>query len=255
VETVNFWLEHWRWLVEMGILSLLFYGVYRLVRGTRSANVLTGLALVLGCTGLLVIQCELAVLGVFYEVIVKSLPVILVVLFQQEVRQGLAGLSLNNLFSSRRSRAEIIESIVGAADALAERRFGALIAVQRKMTHQTAVESGVTVDAAVTEELLESVFFPKTPLHDGGVWVQNDRLMAAACIFPVTQREALHRSLGLRHRAAIGLTEECDAVVVVVSEETGIISVCHEGLVERPLTADQLRQRLTDLLAERKVKP
>ncbi len=246
-----FLLHHWRWLVEVLLLSCAVYGVYRLTRGTRGAAVLTGLGILIGAMWFLTVWLELHVIGSVLVVVLQSLPVILVVLLQQEMRQGLGGLSWKHFFSSKQSKAEVVEGIVGAAESLSQKRLGALIAIEHNNNHQGVIESGVPVDAVVSEELLESIFYPNTPLHDGGAWIHNNRLVAAACIFPVTDRETLHRSLGLRHRAAIGLTEECDAPVVVVSEETGIISLVHQGLIERPMSPESLRRRLTDILMDR----
>ncbi len=247
-----FWWEHWRWAVEIGLLTTAFYGIYYLIRGTRSAAVLTGLGLLMGCLWLLVVWLDLSVMGTILVVLINSLPVMLVVLLQQEIRQGLAGLSLHNLLTRNRNRSEVIEAIVGAAESMSDRRIGVLIAIQNETSEQAVIESGVPLHAKVTQELLETIFFPKTALHDGGVWIRHDTVVAAACIFPLTQRESVHRSLGLRHRAALGLSEVCDATLVVVSEETGTISCCHRGVLERDLDPDQLRQRLTDITMDRK---
>ena len=249
---LDFSLQHWRWWVEIIILAFFFYSIYRLIHGTRSASVLGGLALVISLLWVFSKWLDLNVLNRLFQTLLNSLPILLVILLQQEIRQGLAGLSLGNFFSRNRIRTATIEALVGAIESLSEKRLGALIAIQHTMSNQTVVESGVPLNAIVSEELIETLFYPKTPLHDGCAWIENDKIVAAACILPVTQRETLHRSLGLRHRAALGLTEECDAIVVVVSEETGITSLCHKGVLERPLNPDQLRQRLTDILVERK---
>jgi diadenylate cyclase len=248
----QFWVDHWQWGVEIALLALAYYGIYRLIRGTRSAAVLAGLAILLTAMWLMVNWLDMTVIGTLLVVILNSLPVLLVVLLQQEMRQGLAGLSLQNLLARDRTRSEVIEAVVGAAESLSEKRIGVLIALENSTTDQAVIESGVELNAKVSTELLETIFFPKTALHDGGVWVRRERVMAAACIFPLTQRESLHRSMGLRHRAAIGLSEATDAAVVVVSEETGTISLCYKGVVERPLDPDQLRERLTDILISRR---
>jgi diadenylate cyclase len=144
----------------------------------------------------------------------------------------------------------LIEEITEAVFELSSRHLGALIAIERGTEIQAQIESGVETDSLVSKELLVTVFHPKTPLHDGGLVIRNDRLAAAACIFPVTQRTDLDRNLGLRHRAALGLTEETDAVVVIVSEETGIVSIAHGGTVERDFEPGTFRNRLTQLLTE-----
>jgi diadenylate cyclase len=252
MDWIDFILLYWRWWLEIAILSLIFYSIYRLIHGTRSASVLGGLALVISVLWIFAKWLDLVVLNQLFQTLLTSLPILLVVLLQQEIRQGLAGLSLGNFFARNRNRTATIEAIVGAVESLSDKRIGALIAIQHTMSNQGVVESGVLLNATATEELIETLFYPKTPLHDGCAWIENDKIVAAACILPVTQRESLHRSLGLRHRAALGLSEECDAIVVVVSEETGIISLCHKGVLERPLSPDQLRQRITDILLEQK---
>jgi diadenylate cyclase len=123
-----------------------------------------------------------------------------------------------------------------------------LLAIERDTAIRTFAESGVNIDCDMSQELLITIFFPKTPLHDGGVIIRNDRIIAAACVFPVSQREDLDRTLGLRHRAALGVTEESDAIAVVVSEETGNISICHRGKIERGFKPGQFEKRLSELL-------
>jgi diadenylate cyclase len=134
---------------------------------------------------------------------------------------------------------------------LSNKQFGALIAIERDTSIKVYEETGVIVDGAFSTELLLTLFHPKSALHDGGVILRNGRIAAAACIFPVSQRETLDRTLGLRHRAALGITEESDAVAVVVSEETGSISICHRRRLERNFTPETFRQRLGEILLHR----
>ena len=131
---------------------------------------------------------------------------------------------------------------------LAGKGFGALIAVEREINLEAIAETGVKVDCDYSKELVLTIFQPKTVLHDGGLIVSNDRIVAAGCIFPLTQREDLDRNLGLRHRAGLGLSEEADALAIVVSEETGQVSICHNGLIERNLNVEKFRTRLSQLL-------
>ena len=244
-------IRHWHWLLEIGCLWVVFYGIYRLIRGTRSASVLTGLGLVLGVAYALGIWFEMSVIRGVLETLLVSLPVTLVVLFQREMREGLSELVSGRFFSGRRTRAEVIECIVGVAEKFSERHTGALIVVENTVGHRD-VDSGVVLDALVSEELLDNIFTARTPLHDGAVWIRDTRVVAAGVIFNnLSQREALSRTLGLRHRAALGISEETDAAVVVVSEETGTISLCHKGRLHRPLTPDQLRERLIDILLDK----
>ena len=152
------------------------------------------------------------------------------------------------LFSTAHEQRENIEVIIQTVERLADVRIGALIAVEQHIQLDEAVESGVKVDCEATPEMLETIFFPNNAIHDGGVILKGDRIMQAACIFPLTQRADLSKTLGTRHRAAIGLSEETDAVVVVVSEETGAISHAYKGQFTRGVTIEQLRAFLTSVL-------
>jgi diadenylate cyclase len=173
------------------------------------------------------------------------LAVALVVIFQPELRDALARLGSRGFLTyySRR-RLAFIERLAEAVISLSKKRVGALFAIERGISLKKYLESGVALDARFSSELALTVFHPKTPLHDGGMILANDRVAGAACVFPISQREMQDRSTGLRHRAAIGLAEETDAVVVVVSEETGAISLCVEGKLERGLTEKQFREVL-----------
>jgi len=144
----------------------------------------------------------------------------------------------------------MIHDLAEAVTQLASKQFGALIAIERDTSIRVYEETGVQLEADFSVELLLTIFHPKTALHDGGVIVRNGRVAAAACIFPVSQRETLDRSLGLRHRAGLGLTEESDAVAIVVSEETGGISICHRRRIERDFTPETFRKRIGEILLQ-----
>ena len=152
------------------------------------------------------------------------------------------------LFATAHEQRENIEVIVGTCERLAEVHIGALIAIEQSIQLYEAVESGIAVDCEATPEMLETIFFPNNAIHDGGVIIKGDRIAYAACIFPLTQRSDLNKSLGTRHRAAIGLSEETDAPVVVVSEETGAISYAYKGQLVRGVTLEELRAFLTSVL-------
>ena len=170
----------------------------------------------------------------------------LLVIFQPELRNGLARLGGSRIFvfSSKR-RLAFVERLADAVVMLSKKRIGALFAIQRDISLKEQLETGVVLDAQFTPELAMSIFFPKSPLHDGGMIIADDRVAGAACVFPVTEREMQDRSTGLRHRAAIGLTERTDAMAIVVSEETGSISICENGRLERNLTEKQFHERLS----------
>ena len=177
-----------------------------------------------------------------------------IVLFQSDLRRALAHFGRTPFFRLFGRRAEsdddMIEELVVAATMLAERRTGAIIAIERAIGLRNYIESGIPLDATITHDLLVSVFQKTAPLHDGAVIIQEQRIAAAACFLPLTVNPQLSRELGSRHRAAIGLTEENDAVAVIVSEETGTIALAIEGRVERGLNAVRLRQRLRELIHE-----
>jgi diadenylate cyclase len=170
------------------------------------------------------------------------------VIFQPELRRMLAELGNLPLFASTSEQRESIEVIIQTCERLSEVKIGALIAVEQSIQLQEAVESGIKVDCAATPEMLETIFFPNNAVHDGGVILKGDRIAYAACIFPLTQRSDLNKSLGTRHRAAIGLSEETDAAIVVVSEETGAVSYAYKGQLTRGVSLEELRAFLTSLI-------
>jgi len=180
------------------------------------------------------------------------LAIALVVIFQPELRRALTELGSHRFFSSAFEERETIEDITDAVFELASKGFGALIAIERDIHLKAIIETGVSLDAKFSKELALTIFHPKTVLHDGGVVVSGDRIVAAACIFPLTQREDLDRNLGLRHRAGLGLSEESDAVMLIVSEETGQVSICHAGIIERNLSVEKFRHSLSKLLLHEK---
>jgi diadenylate cyclase len=154
------------------------------------------------------------------------------------------------MFTNVREQRETIEVLIQTVERLSDVRIGMLVAIEQGIQLQDVVEPGVPVDCEVTSEMLETIFFPNNAIHDGGVIVKGDRVMQAACIFPLTQRQDLSKSMGTRHRAAIGLTEESDAVVVVVSEETGAVSYAHKGQLVRGISLEELRSFLTSVLVK-----
>jgi diadenylate cyclase len=173
----------------------------------------------------------------------------LIVVFQSEIRHALANLgSRVSLMRSSSSVADVYDDIVLAANLFSQNQTGALIVIEREIGLRTYIESGVSLDARLSYDLLATIFRPSAPLHDGAVIVQRDRIAAAACFLPLSMNPVLSIQLGTRHRAGIGITEETDAVAVIVSEETGTISIAVAGSIERELTVDRLRERLSVLL-------
>jgi diadenylate cyclase len=176
-------------------------------------------------------------------------------LFQSDIRRALAHLGRAPFFrylAKAESAEESIEELVVAASMLSAQRIGAIVAIERQIGLRNYIEGGIPLDAVLTYDLVLSIFQPASPLHDGAVIVQEDRIAAAACFLPLTVNPKLGKELGSRHRAAIGLTEENDSVAIVVSEETGSISIVADGQIERGLEADELRARLRTLVLQRR---
>lgn len=240
--------QNWRSWVEIAILSVVIYYAYIYFRGTRGAKVLTGLALVFVALILVSQLLDLKVIGWLMRSLTAFLALALVVIFQPELRRALAALGSQRFFSLTSQNKQTLETLSEAVFELSNRQFGALIAVERDINTRSFAESGVGIDSELSSEIILTIFHPKTPLHDGGVIIRNDRILAAACIFPLSQRENLDRNMGLRHRAALGIAEETDALAIVVSEETGIVSICHRGKIERNFDPDSFKRRIAELL-------
>ncbi|MGH9379052.1 MAG: diadenylate cyclase CdaA [Thermoanaerobaculia bacterium] len=232
-------------VVDILLVAVVVYNLLLLIRGTRAVQVLIGMllvALVHYAAGLF----ELETLQRVIEAFLIVLPFAIVVLFQHEIRRALAqfgryplgGLATHNKVETT------FDQIALAATTLASRRIGALIVVERLDGLRTYIENGIRIDADVSYDLLINIFSPDTPLHDGAVIIQNDRIAAAACFLPLTQSAELSKEFGTRHRAALGISEETDAVTVVVSEETGVISVAWNGEIARDLDSRSLRNTL-----------
>src|SRR6516225_2606964 len=245
---IEFFLNYWNAAIEILLLAIAIYYGYLYFRGTRGAKVLTGLAILFITLTLISQILNLTVIGWLLRSLTAFLAIALVIIFQPELRRALAELGSSHFFSTTSQKKETIDVISDAVFELASNQTGALIAIERDTAIRSFAESGVNIDCEVSPELLLTIFFPKTPLHDGGVIIRNDRIVAAACIFPVSQREDLDRALGLRHRAGLGITEESDAVAIVVSEETGQISICYRGKIERGFKPGQFEKRLSELL-------
>ena len=235
-------------VLEIGLLALAFYYLILFFRGTRGAQVLLGFVVVLVALGLVTQFLRLDVLSWVLERFSVYLVVAVIIIFQPEIRRALAELGKQPMFAGTTTSRTMVDSVVETVILLAGRKIGALIAIEREIGLRAVQETGTAVDSLVTPELLASIFFPYTPLHDGGAILRQDRIVAAGCLFPLSQREGLAMELGTRHRAAIGLTEETDALVVVVSEETGTISVAYKGRLTRGLDEDKLRKLLAAVL-------
>lgn len=235
-------------IIDILLVALVIYELLALIQGTRAAFMLVGVAAVV----LAFYFARLGELVALNWMISTLLPYgvfAVIVVFQAEIRQALARLGRKLSFSrSVTSEADAYDDIVLAANLFSQHQTGALIVLEREIGLRTFIESGVALDARLSYDLLATVFRPSAPLHDGAVIVQKDRIAAAACFLPLSMNPVLSTQLGTRHRAGIGITEETDAIAVIVSEETGAISLAVAGTIERDLTVEQLRQRLSDLL-------
>jgi diadenylate cyclase len=231
-------------LVAVGIYWLLL-----LIKGTRAIQILVGLGALIGLR-VAADFFELLTLAWLLDNFLGPAVLIVVILFQADIRRGLGRLG-RGFFPrlSERQESQIVEEVVRAAQALSARRIGALIVLERRTGLDDQVESGTPIDAAVSKELLTSLFQPTSPLHDGAVLIQQGRVSHAGAILPLTLRTDLPEGVGTRHRAAVGITEETDAAVIVVSEETGAIAVVMGGEMIRGLDAPRLREVLRDALA------
>ena len=238
-------------LVELSLIWLVVFAVVRFLRGTRGARVVKGLAILIVLATLLVQVFgggdRLERLDFLYTNFLAVVTIMLVVIFQPELRRALVRLGEARLFKQGLDRkARVVDEILAAVERLAKHRIGALIALERETGLRGVVEAGVPLDAEVSRELLETIFSPGTALHDMGVIVRGDRVAAAGVQFPLAEPDALPQELGSRHRAGLGLSNESDALVLIVSEETGAVSVAERGVLGRNLNPDALRRRLRE---------
>jgi len=244
----------WWDLLDIAIVSFLIYEFLQLIRGTRAVQMGVGTLIIVA----LFYVSRLAPLQTVNWLIRNMflyLAFAAIVIFQSDIRRALAHFGqapFFRYFNRQEAADETIEEIVVAATMLSSQKVGAIIAVEREIGLRNYIESGIPLDATLTYDLLVTIFHPGSALHDGAVILQENRVAAAACFLPLTVNPRVSRELGTRHRAAIGLTEEGDAVAVIVSEETGAISIAIDGKIDRPLSPDDLRTRLRPLITTRR---
>ncbi|MCB9799459.1 MAG: TIGR00159 family protein [Candidatus Omnitrophica bacterium] len=239
-------LSFWRPLLEICFIWFLFFYLIRFFQGTRAMQVLMGLvmlAVVFNIAKILGLDTINWVLTKLFAVGVVAFLII----FQPELRRGLARIGQNTLLSSYLKKGGTVDELIQACEYLARHKIGALIAIERDIGLKNYIESGMTIDAKVGQELLITLFSPNTPTHDGGVIIVGERIASCGSLFPLSQNSDTFRFLGTRHRAAVGLTEENDAVCVVVSEETGNISVAVHGKLTKNLDSTGLKKVLMNL--------
>ena len=244
----------WWDLLDIAIVSFIFYEFLKLIRGTRAVQMAAGSLLIVG----LFYLSRLVPLQTVNWMIRNMLVYVAfaaIVIFQSDIRRALAHFGqapFFRYFNRQEAANETIEELVVAATMLSSQRTGAIIAIEREIGLRNYIESGIPIDATLTYDLLVTIFQTSSPLHDGAVIVQEERIAAAACFLPLSVNPRVSRELGTRHRAAIGLTEENDAVAIVVSEERGHIGLAMNGRIERALSADELRERLGTFVTGRR---
>ena len=241
----------WMWIirgiVEISALAIGIYYAFTFLQKSRGWPVVLGFLILIGLTTLIALL-ELQVLRWLLQQLFLFTTVAILIIFQPELRRLLAELGNLPIFSSDEDSPLNVDAVVQATNQLSRKRVGSIVAIERTVDIYQETKSGVLIDCALTPEMLDSIFFPNSPLHDGGVVVRGDRIMYASCIFPLTRRIDINNTLGTRHRAAIGLSEETDAIVVIVSEETGDISYSHNGALYRQVQLKQLKDFLIEML-------
>jgi uncharacterized protein (TIGR00159 family) len=239
----------WQDALDIFLLAVLIYWGINLIRGTRAVPMLIGLGIVYAIyvvSGML----EIYTVNVLLNYLLDWTLVLVIIVFQNDIRRALTQVGSRPLFSPRDRirQGQAVEELVKAVTYLASRRVGALIVLQHEVGLNEYIEVGTRLDAQVSRELITSIFLPGSPIHDGALIIQNGRITAAGCFLPLTTNPNVSKTLGTRHRAAIGLTEETDALALVVSEEDGTISLVREGKITRDVDAATLRTTLNRLL-------
>lgn len=243
-------------LVEVTVFAVIIYIALRFLRETRGSGVVRGLALLLmvGITGFLILiqALKLDRLAWLFNTVAQSVVLGLIVVFHPEIRRAIVHLGDSPIFGRFfRPESKIVQRILRSVARLSKERIGALIAIEREASLGPLAETGITIDAELNSYLIESIFYPGGALHDGAIVIRDDRIVAASCLLPLSQNPEVDKRLGTRHRAALGLSEESDAISVVVSEETGKISVALTGKLHFDLTLEQLERMLEEALGLR----
>jgi len=237
----------WKPIIEIGIIWFVIYKLLAFIKGTRAVQVLRGI-IIIAVIFLLTQQLRFDVINWIFTKLFALSVIAFLIVFQPELRSGLARIGREKVFGNILTEERTIDEVAKSVSILARKKIGAIIAIEREVSLEPYTESGVPLDSNITSELLNTIFMPNTPLHDGGVVIHGDRIIAAGCLFPLSQSPDISKLLGTRHRSAIGLSEETDSVCVVVSEETGVISVANAGKLTRDLDRERLINHLRALL-------
>jgi len=243
----------WQDVLDIVIVSVILYRVLLLIKGTKAAQMLAGIGVLL-LASFVSKYFQFHTMDWLVQSFLSQLVLGMIILFQPELRRALAKVGESSLFKGVTSAEEMksIEEIVRASVALANRKIGALIVIERDMTLADYIEVGTPLDAKVSRELLISIFHPASPIHDGAVILRGNRIVAAGCFLPITLGSDMSKALGTRHRAGVGITEETDAVAIIVSEETGTISVGMDGKLQPQVEMGRLREMLAEMFTRKK---
>ena len=249
-----FKLEILKIFLEIGIIASVIYLILLFIRGTRGAPILAGFIIAAVTLTLLSSWLKLEVINFILNRIWTIAAFALIIIFQPEIRRALAELGVRNtlLLRSKQKEKQNINIIIDSTFYLAERKIGALIAIEREIGMRALAETGVQINAKVSQQLLTTFFYPNTPLHDGGVIIRDSEVFAAGCFFPLTQDLSMSKSLGTRHRAGVGVSEETDCVCIVVSEESGTVSLAYRGRLVRAVSRERMERHLINLLVKNK---
>jgi diadenylate cyclase len=249
--------RHYRWILDfldIALMSVLLYRLLLILKGTKAVQMLVGLGMLL-LASVASRYLELYTIDWLVQSFWSQIVIAIIVLFQPEIRRALAHIGEAQFLSfTKAEELKSLEEIVRASVSLANKKIGALMIIERETSLRDFIEVGTALDAKVSRELLASIFHPTSPIHDGAVIIKGNRIAAAGCFLPITLSSELSKALGTRHRAGIGLTEETDAIAIIISEETGFISMAMDGKLETKLDMGTMREILTDIFAAHKVK-
>lgn len=240
----------WRAILQVVLLFVMIYLAMYHLRNTNGSLVMAGLLMLIGVLWCLAMVLDLDVISRLLEMILGSLFLMLMIIFQPELRRALGRLGSLAIWEKRR-RKELINEVISAMLNMAKRKCGAIVVIECKVRLQQLIDDAVVLDAKVNSPLLESIFYPNSPLHDGAVIIRGDRIVAARVILPLSSSEKISKRLGTRHRASLGISEESDAVTVLVSEESGAVSIGHDGRLYRDLSAVELQKLLDKLIVQK----
>jgi len=247
---LTYFLTHWKAILEIGILWLLIYQVMLFFEGTKAIQVVRGIAVLL--VAFFIFQkLGLERLDWLFKNFFAISIIAILIIFHPEIRLGLARLGQRHIFVAAMHQEDldlILKEIAKATEILAKDKMGALIAIQKKSSLSGYIESGIRLDAKISAELIQAIFTPNNPLHDGAVIIQHGRIISAGSLFPLAQRQDINRIFGTRHRAALGLSEETDAVIIIVSEERGDISLVYQGKLFKDLSHEEMFLKAKELL-------